>query len=181
MPLGIVSDSEFNAELNNCNTEKQASVKVSDRSGRKPGDLNVPDSLRKIIGEESRINGRRSALELASNFDISSSSVSAYAHGATSTNSYNTPDSGIKQHIAQARERIAKRARSKLNQALYHITPEKLEASKARDLASIAKDMSTIVKDMEPEMGNNELQRPLIIYAPQMLKEEHFETIFLKE
>ena len=135
--MGIVSDSDFNSELDKLNPTQpnggvSAEIKKIER-GRGNGNNAVPDSLRKVIGEESAINGRASALELAKQFDISPSSVSAYDVGAKSTASYDERPN--QSNINKARERIATRARGKLTQALVNLTKEKLVGAKARDLA----------------------------------------------
>ena len=107
MPIGIVSDEDFESELNRISVPKKVvpspvlnpEIVEMDRPGRKEGDVNVPESLRKIIGEEALLNGRQSALGLAKMFDISPASVSAYANGATSTASYNSPNTALVSHI----------------------------------------------------------------------------------
>lgn len=190
MGMGIVSDSEFNSELNklspiesNQSESNQNETKIVDMNkGRGNGNKEVPNSLRKIIGETSEIYGRQEGLELAKQFGISSSSVSAYAHGSSSTSSYDERPNV--DHINQAKDKISKRARNKLLLALSHITQEKLEGSKARDLAGIARDMSAVVKNMEPDnpVGGNTKDSPtFIFYSPQMKKEETFDVIFAKE
>lgn len=176
MPLGIVSDSDFEIELQQSEPKQKADVIPMPTPGRKEGDNNVPDSLRKIIGETSQIDGRQEALALASHFGISPSSVSAYANGSTSTDSMdkrpNLP------HINKAKEVIAKQARNKLRAALNHITNEKLEDSKAVDLASIARSMSGIVKEMEPEEVVEKKDGPsFVVYSPQFKQENHYEII----
>lgn len=196
MAMGIVSDSDFDKELSRISPERNEESKsvknpvitgeVIDVSrGRGEGSTSVPDGLRKIIGEESAINGRQSAIELASQFGLSPSSVSAYANGATSTASYDrTPN---KPFVNDAKIRVSKRARGKLMLALSKITGEKLDGTNARDLASIAKDMSAVVKVMEPETpkspnGDGEGKGPtFIIYSPQFRDERHFETVVVKE
>src|SRR5438552_6906768 len=144
--LGIVSDKDFELELNRSNktsrvnsipsissnttcpegadenshltedNEESLCGKIVEinKPGRRPGDNNVPDSLRKIIGSESIENGRKSSLDLASHFGISPQSASAYSHGSTSTTSYNKPSEGLSNHIQSARERVIKKSRSKL-------------------------------------------------------------------
>lgn len=184
MAMGIVSDDEFDVELGSIKKSIRAPViEVMERPGRAEGDNNIPDSLRKIIGEESEINGRASALALAKSLGVSPSSVSAYSNGATSTATYDTPKGNILTHINKSKERVIAKAEGKLVRALNRITDEKLEATKARDLASIAKDMSQVMKNMEPDKVDDPgIKRPqFIIYAPQFKKEEHFETIMLQE
>ena len=143
----------------------------------------MPDSLRQIIGETNEIEGREAAVKLAKEFGISSSSVSAYANGATSTKSYDTAKASIRDHINRSKERISKKARRNLNLALENITPEKLANAKLRDLSGLAKDMSGIVKDMEPNTNSAEAaNKPqFIFYSPQFKKEEHFDVIVVNE
>jgi hypothetical protein len=196
MPMGIVTDKEFDLEKSKIVTptpsttreESNSSVPITGEimdvnRGRGKGSVEVPNSLRNIIGEESAVNGRQAGIELAQQFGVSPSSVSAYDVGATSTSSYDRrPNQPV---INQAKERIAKRARGKLMSALHHITKDKLESSNAKDLAGIAKDMSAVVRSMEPEKertpseGNN--GPTFVFYAPQFRKEEHFEVVHVKE
>ncbi len=196
MAMGIVSDKEFDSELSHVNTrdksdksreESNSTVPILGEvvdyaKGRQKGSVEVPDSLRKVIGDTQITDGRDQAVELAKQFGISPSSVSAYNVGATSTASYDTtPNQDI---ITKAKDRISKRARGKLMSALRHITDDKLESSKARDLAGIAKDMSAVVKNMEPEgpkaPGNNS-GPTFVFYSPQFRKEESFEVVVAKE
>jgi hypothetical protein len=192
MAMGIVSDIDFLSELSNSSVpvitteqkelEPRAQIIDSPPKGRGENNVEVPNTLRKLIGSEATTNGRESALELASNLGISPSSVSAYSQGATSTASYeDRPNLSL---INQAKERISKRARGKLMLALHHITKEKLVDAKVKDLAGIARDMSAVIKNIEPE--DNSPKNPMggptfIFYSPQFRKEEHFEVIQAKE
>jgi len=186
MPIGVVSDDDFAQELEKLSGSKvvpSTEVVIIEKpsKGRNEGDVNVPDSLRQIIGEEAVLNGRKSALGLAGMFGISPSSVSAYANGATSTKSYDIPSSSISTHISRSRERAIKRASKTLNASLGAISQDKLDYTDAKDLAGIAKDMSVIIKNLEPEkvLPTNDGQpvTQFIVYAPQFRKEESFETI----
>ena len=189
MGMGIVSDSDFDVERRNSNVpvkreESMGRVSPLPTPGRNPGDVNVPDSLRKIIGETSTSDGRQEALALARNFGISDSSVSAYANGSTSTASYDErPNLPV---INSARLRIQTRATKKLHIALSALTSEKIKESKAIEIASIAKAMSAIVKDMEPETPTGDNDRggkgPTFVFmAPPTLKEEIFDVKYVKE
>ncbi len=204
MGMGIVSDSDFAQELNRVSKPEPITTSNSPnitktitgapsivgevldapRPGRTEGATNVPEGLRKLIGEESAINGRQSAVELASQFGLSPSSVSAYANGSTSTASYdrrpNLP------HINDAKVRVQKRARVKLMAALANITGDKLQGTNAKDLSGIAKDMSAVIRNMEPEAdksksGDSENGPKFVIYSPQFRDERHFETVIVKE
>ena len=197
MAIGVVSDDEFDEEMNKSNSSNWSkaikSVPPSEiitpeiveikHKGRQENDVNVPDSLRQVIGETNELEGRKSAIALAKEFGISSSSVSAYANGATSTKTYDTAKSSIIDHINRSKERISKKARRNLNLALENITPEKIAAAKLRDISGIAKDMAGIVKDMEPNTNQTEAaNKPqFVFYSPQFKKEEHFDVIVVKE
>ena len=182
MSIGIVSDLDFESELSRISGDiKKPEVKIGtvvtpEKPGRKPGDNNVPESLRKIIGEESVINGRAEALGLAEMFGVSASSVSAYANGATSTASYDTPSKSLFAHLNKSRARSVKKAQRVLRESLDALTPEKLEHVKARDLAGIAKDMSAIIKNLEPEVpkDDSEKEPQFVVFAPSFIKHEMF-------
>lgn len=199
MPMGIVSDSEFDSALTDVSsnpgdrskkpthareesTPVQTIIMPTPEKGRGVGNIEVPNALRNVIGQTAVTEGRGEALDLAKRFGLSPSAVSAYANGATSTASYEqTPN---KPTINSAKERVAKRARGKLMRALHHITNDKLEVSSAKDLAGIAKDMSAVVKQMEPEQTKSptETNGPtFIFYAPQMKRESDYEVIHIKE
>lgn len=171
MPLGIVSDADFQQEV-----EKSRVIPMQRGRGHNP---NVPDSLRKIIGENAVEEGSKATKEMTQALGISDSSLSAYKQGATSTSSYNNPT--FKPTIDKARDKITKKARSRLLASLNAITPEKLKDEKPRDLAGIAKDMSAIIKNLEPDVNIDRPPQALIIFAPQMVREEKFEVIDVKE
>lgn len=182
MGMGVVDDSEFEKDVINSNAHVPSAV-ISDiiKSGRRPGDMNVPDALRKIIGETSELDSVKDAVDLASHFGISRSSVSAYAQGATSTKTYDeTPN---KKYLNEAKSRVAVRARKRLMSALKHITDDKMQDAKVGELAVVAKSMAGIIKDMEPtpEMERTQNAPQFVIYAPQVRTESHYETIYAKE
>jgi len=195
MPMGIVSDKDFQAELGNLTPcppihpsmipptiEKEPIGIVEDMNkGRSIGGVEVPESLRKLIGDESVVSGRASALELANQFGISPSSVSAYSNGANSTASYD--DQPNLPVINNAKLRIAKKARKRLLISLNALTEDKINSAKVKDISGVAKDMSAIIKNMEPPAPvNNDRGGPtFIFYSPQMRNEKVFDVIHVKE
>jgi len=193
MPIGMVPDDEFEKELERLKGGIKAPPRPSvtgtiidiPSKGRNEGDVNVPDSLRKIIGEEAVISGRASALALAKDMGISPSSVSAYANGATSTTTYNESKPSIIQHINKSRARASKKASRVLVGALDAITQEKLDYTDAKDLAAIAKNMSAVIKDLEPPAESTKVEEgkapQFVIFAPQFRSEQSFETIVVNE
>lgn len=190
MPIGVVSDDDFNIELDRQDKSpvpelKRAQIIDVNRGGRKEGDNNVPEVMRKVIGEESTVNGRSSALQLAKMFDVSPSSVSAYNNGANSTSSYRKKNERLTDHLNKAKLRIASKARKALNNTLDNITEDKLQNANLKDLALVAKSMSGVIKDMSPDdtkNGNVNVNGPsIIMYNPGFTKEDSFETIDLSE
>lgn len=202
MPLGIVSESEFEKELNNSNTPYSNRVnpvtpkhenevltgEVIDPVplGRGKGNVEVPESLRKVISDTHVTDGRKSAVELASYFSISKQSAQAYGkYGSTSLANYDEPDKTekskeISNHLTNTKNRIIKRAHNKLLTALSNITDDKLQSAKIKDVAIVAKAMSGIIKDMEPDSANADAaknQPTFVVYAPRMIKEENYDTI----
>lgn len=181
MAMGIVSDEDFDKQLEQLNNKKEVGKVVDIKRGRGIGDKEVPESLRKIIGDTA-ITDNSEGRKLAEAFDISNSSVSAYKQGATSTSSYNSPDNELAKHVSNVKDRIATKARSKLIAALNGITPKKLEDVKVRELAAIAKDMSAVVKNIEPqvqEKQDNKVQ--FVFFAPHVRKEEEYSVIEMRD
>jgi predicted transcriptional regulator len=194
MAIGIVTQQDFDNELLKLsnrssvekNPEKGPILQVSEigeiqsplSRGRKSNDVNVPESLRSLIAQEHVENGRQSALELAKSFDISSSSVSAYAVGATSTKSYHDKSPALVSSLNKSKLKIVGKARNRLNMALNGITEDKLNGARVRDLASVAKDMSAIIERMEPkEVTQTENQPKFVIFAPSFRDERSYDTI----
>jgi predicted transcriptional regulator len=211
MPLGIVSAEDYERERNTNNKEDISSKEVVSedtsevgvdtditgesvgivgeieriaRVGRGPGNTNVPQSIRRIIGESSVEEGSGAAQAIGRFLGISQSSVSAYCNGATSTATYNRPNEDLVSHLNKTRRKISRRAQGKLFKALGKIDDQSLAGLTALEASSVAKNMSTIVKDMEPDTRNqgNTFNGPVItFYAPQLVREETFEVVHANE
>lgn len=183
MAMGIVSDDMLEKELNNVN-KPQVKIPVvikEPEAGRAKGDNNVPAPLRNLISESAQLDGRAEALKFAREFGISPSSVSAYTSEKTSTSASKT-DTRITKHVTNIKGRLSKKARVVMREALNHITVEKLEDSSATELATVARSMGSIVKDLEPQQTNENVNAPqIVIYAPQVRNEAHFEYIHVQE
>lgn len=177
MPLGIVSEEDFLAEIERSNGIKRNVEIIEDKSGRGSGNVEVPDSLRKIIGEE-KIEGANNQ-ELARAFGISESSASAYAVGATSTASYDKPNKELKRHVDTKRVRLLNKAHNRLSYALNGITPEKLEVAKLTEASAVARDMSAIIKNLEPkeEDSQRDTNVQFNFFVPRMRQETEFEAM----
>lgn len=210
MPMGIVSDSEFQRQIENTvsspilipSTENTDTIPtptnnesnvvdtppvtlegeiVDDtvKQGRKLGDNNVPSGLRSLIAATHHIEGRPAALELAKEFGISSSSVSAYAKGVNSTKNYNDPKNpSIIDFVKTRKARVTKKALRVMTRALDNINDDKLELADAKDLSSIAKDMSAIVGNMSESNNTNGIgnQVNFVLMVPPIKSEESYES-----
>lgn len=178
MPLGIVSDNDFEAELTSISPPKVEFISPNS-PGRSPGDNNVPPSLRKIISD-SAIKGE-SPESIKKAFGTSLSSISAYKNGSTSTASYNSPNSELTSFNQSTRLRISTRAKSRILMAMKHITDDKLKNVKARDLAGIAKDMSHVVKNMEGDSSAGNQNNNFVFVTPQNRSENEFDVIHVSK
>jgi len=180
MSIGIVTESEFTSELEkftpSANKPNQTTIHEQIEHGRNKHDNNVPNELRKSI-QDDVMNGVKSDV-IEKVYGISSSSISAYKHGSTSTKSYHQPNSDLLTNRHDVKLRISSRAKSKLLLAIKHISEDKLQHAKVRDLAGIAKDMSTVVKNMDDNnviTGTN--QQNFIFYAPRNKDSDSYEII----
>lgn len=199
MAMGIVSDEDFEKELNRNGSSEIVFPKVPDslqapvikipgsgnhgEQGRKEGDKNVPDFLRNTIVQDAVENGRASAVDFAASYGISAPSVDAYISGRVSTGNVKGSDKELVDQSRKAKDRIAIRARKRLNLALNHITEDKLADAKLRDIASVAKDMAVIIKQMEPmDSGvekNTNVQ--VVLFAPKVMEESAFPRVMAKD
>lgn len=171
MALGIVSDEDFDKELKDTSANAEHINMNKGRGNRSE----IPEEIREIIAEEA-INGAPAKL-LSEAFGVSESSISAYKNGATSTSSYHEPNEKLQKKNDQVRQNIIGTARSRLLQALDHITPEKMADAKLRDVASVAKDMSAIVANMEPQVSNQNIGAQFVFHVPKQKRESDFEII----
>lgn len=206
MPLGIVSDDDFEVEKNKLGigieSNGQSIAQENDSSefdgkdesfiegtiqeiqrGRGEGSIEVPSQLRALIGISAVEDGNGSARALARTFDVSDSSLSAYKRGATSTASYNEPNEELINKVNQTRLKISKRAQHRLISALQHITPEKLKDAKLRDVAATAQAMSAIIRNIEPQVeskgnGNNV---SFVFFTPKFRPESEYDVITVDE
>lgn len=179
MAMGIVSDADLEKELNNVNRPIARVEEKKERGwngGRKEGDTPIPDTLKKVIGASALEGTPRS--EVAKIFGVSESSVSAYKHGVSSTARWNdSPDKSLNAYMKSKKVEISNRARGTLFSALDKITEDKLEATKAKDLAGIAKDMSAIIRNMEDPEESKNSQTTIVFYSPKEKPEESYEVI----
>lgn len=183
MPMGIVSEEDFIVEQGRLEHSIVPTVEIKDINiGRGKGSTEIPNEVRKIIGEVGVVD-RQGAIAIAASVGISPSSASAYRVGSTSTSSYNDPTKSLGGHVDRVRNRIVKKAKNRLIEALDAITEGKLADAKLSEVSGVARDMSVIVKNMEPEVPKDKgnINNNFILYRPMMKTEDSFETIYSKE
>ena len=184
MSLGIVSDEDFLKEIERMEKSPIPSnplpvIKDINTPGRRPGDIETPEVLRKLIGDTHLTEGRAEALELSRALGVSDSQESSYAKGLTSPRG--NPNNPLNGYLTKRRKNIAVKASKLAVNALNSITDDKLNESSATELAAIAKSAAAIVKDMLPEdkskSDGNSPAVQFIIHAPQITREEKFNVI----
>lgn len=210
MPLGIVSSEDYEKDLGNVSSNQKDIPKQEDLSkdsdeginpesnsiessrpnievlpaiGRGKGNTEVPQAIRKIIGESAIEEGSSAASAIGKFLGISSSSISAYSNGATSTSSYKEGNKDLQSFLTKSRNKIIKRAQGKLYKSLEVIDDEKLDKLTALEASTVARNMSAIVKNLEPDdKRSNTFNGPVItFYAPSIVTEDRFESININE
>ena len=187
MPIGLVSDDEFQKELDRV-SEPKKTIKftkgiVRDAPAKGRGKAKqVPEPLRKLIGASAISDGNQEAKVLAESLGVNSqSSISAYKNGATSTTTYHDPDKGLAKHVKNARLRVTDGALAKLQLALDHITGEKLEDAKVGTIAHVAAQMATVHKNMSEGHAEEGHGVNFVFVTPRQKKEEKYEVIDVHE
>ena len=176
MPMGIVSDEIYQAELNKCPKKEDGTARIESIKRGRGHARETPSILRRIIGETAITETNK---ETANAFGVSESSVSAYKHGANSTSSYNNPEPSLVQHITKRKEKIGKSARIRLMMALKHIDDEKLSQCGVRVLSGVARDMAAVMKDMEPPKQDTPTQQfaQFVFMAPRQKEEKEYPVL----
>ena len=179
MPIGIVSDTEFEEEISGSNPTIESSSRFEDMKTPGRGDTNnTPPVIRKIIGEEASIHGHSAGLEIAKELGISESSVSAYQQGATSTASMDRPDPELIDHIRSARKRVVNNARDTIAACIESINDgDKLQQASIKVASGVARDMASVVKHLEPADEVDTSRTQFVFMVPQMKKESDFAVI----
>ena len=205
MGLGIISDDDFFKELKNSSIDNNTTNTTNNTTS--PDDLldgtvitsnilpmnpqgrhndvnNVPQSLRKILGEEVATNGLSSAMRLADSFGgISQPTLSTYGTGQVSRGIKSNKSDDMYEYVNGRKTKITKRALNKLNLAMSLMDETKLMGCDAKELSTVAKDMAQIVKHMEPSKQVEEIKEAVQFhfYAPQVRNENHYETVVAKD
>src|SRR5690348_6605463 len=155
MPIGIVNKEDYEKEIGN-----KKNVQDDDMPARSGIITNLPDKgrgekletpepIRALIAQEVLSGGM--LRDVAREYNVSQSSVAAYAHGAHSTASYNSPDGKLKKKNNIFKDRIVKRAGRLALTALDAISPDDFRNASLRDKSTVAREMASVVRDMIPD------------------------------
>jgi len=166
MPLGIITEEEFQKELASAPAPLISFV----RRGRNEA-KETPDSIRKIAASLA-IEGVP-AKEIEKEFGLSPSSISAYKNGSHSTSNYNEGNQELRKFVNDKKDEIVRTAHSKISEVLLAITPEKISESSARDNSSIAKDLSVVIKNITPEQEHKP-DVSFVIHVPVQKSERDY-------
>ena len=176
MALGIVSDDIFKQELEKFLPTAIVVQPKKDMRGHYAGQENVPDSIRKVIGDTHLESGFTAGKEMAAMFGLTQEAAQAYKDGKLSRTG--NPAEVLSNHINKTKERIARKAGRLTLSAINAITDEKLAEAKAGELANVARAASSIVKDMTPETESRPAQlTQIVLHAPKMASEDKYQVI----
>lgn len=178
MPLGIISESDYNKEvissLNRITPARSLPIIELDKDKGRNNKSETPDSIRSVIAQEALLGV--SAKEIAREYNVSQSSISAYKKDATSTTSYNKSDKSLRNRNSIFRDRIVRKSSRIALTALDSIDSRDFETASLTDKARVAKEMASIVRDMSGS-DNDESGKPIaqiIIHAPQMRTDKDY-------
>ena len=173
MAMLIVDDEEFELEV--ARSERVTGIVInSHKHGGRGDNDNVSPALREVIAEDA-LSGIP-AKEISKAYGVSASSISAYKNGATSTATYHKPQERLASAVDKTRDKIHRRASSKLLRALTEITDDKLKDSKATDLSTIAANMSRVIEKTSPK-ESNAIQNNIIFVSPTQIHRDNYEVI----
>ena len=171
MKMMVVDDESFDLELmRSSSAAKVVEIAAKGRNGANA----TPESLRKLIANDA-LDGAPIA-EIAEAYGVSSSSVTAYKNGATSTTNYNQGNGELKDFVDVKRDRIKNKAQNKLLLALKHITEDKLKDAKVNDLSTVAANMSRVIDKTTPKT-ESVINNNIVFYSPKQISKENYETL----
>lgn len=181
MPIGIVSQTDYEKEIVNKNIDKDITTParsgiVMDMPDKGRGNkLETPEPIRALVAQE--ILSGVSLRDVAREYNISTSSASAYAHGATSTASYNQLDKKLNKKNNIFKDRIVRKAGRLAITALDSISPDDFRGASLREKSSVAQQMASVVRDMiSDDRPIDDKKVQIVIYAPAMKTVEDYHT-----
>lgn len=139
--------------------------------GRRPGDKNLPEFLKPIVGTAANL---QKSEDVAEAFNISKSQVDQFKEG---NRYFRTPDNELKNQIDKSLGTVQEMAIHRLMKALNILDDKINDEVKATDLSTISKDMSGIVERIRGRSSTNIANAQFIIYAPRQKSLDAYEVI----
>lgn len=200
----IISEEEANARLNNPDNlinsnrrrqeeynkarengsnndaDQEVSIRPVNNGGRREGDTNVPEVIRAAAGLLAQ-SGETSK-DVAQALGISKSSVDQYKEGNTS---YGRPSPKLKSVLQQNIDEIQDKAIKKMLKGIDFMdfeNDDKMKKVSYRDMSNILLNLGKLVdtKLRNEDEGEKETTK-LIVYAPTIKTEQHFQTLEVTE
>jgi hypothetical protein len=164
---------EEDEELLSTNTDV-TTIAPLNNGGRRPGDKNLPDNLRSIIGAVAHLDTTKNTAEA---FGVSTHHVHELKHGMHST--AQGQDDKLVDAINEKLEEPHDIAVKKLAAALTYLDITKLDVNKPKDVVHVAKQLSSIAEQTSPIKKDDPLGdggTRLVVYAPTFKQENKYET-----
>lgn len=164
---GRVEDS---IDLSNERESVTLVVEEKEPLGRKGG--NIPDEVKSAVAILSAHDVPHN--EIARMFGISDSSVSNFANGLDNNR---TPDKELETRIESEREKIERSALEKTMMTLGLIETEDVMMLGAKDKSIVAQNLSKVAANMKDKTVTNDNRVQMIIHAPQVRADYHYQEI----
>lgn len=144
-------------------------------SGRTVGATQIPDALRGIIASHTTLT---SSVQAARDFGISTSAAYSMSQGYRGGMA---PSNNFDQKIIDKRNELldsaADKAMDKMLLAIGLINNDNLKDAKVRDISAVAKDMASIVEKVRAKNDDGKKQGNIVIVAPTLRDESHFQVV----
>lgn len=190
MPLGIVSDSDFESEINNSGVDIINSTVNKNEVTSEPRTSNPSSELiqeenpiitsdvltMKRVGRHNDVNNvpmslrkvlsEEHAVNGFQNAKKLADSLGGLSQPTLSTYGRGQVSNGqsnddMLNYLNGRKTKISKRALNKLNLALSLIDEDKMLGCDVKELSSVAKDMAIVAKQMEPSVKEDEKKDPV--------------------
>lgn len=162
----------------NEDADQMVSIRPVHNGGRREGDSNVPEVLRNVAAILT--NSGETSKSVAQALGVSKSSVDQYKEGNTS---FGRPSKEIKSVLKAQLEIIQDKAIEKMLSGINHIDfddEEKMKKTTMRDVSAILVNLQKLVDPRANEPEKQDSTR-LIVYAPTVRNEQHFEVVETRE
>lgn len=142
-------------------------------SGRREGDVNVPQELRVINGVLANLIGVTGASEITG---VSKGQTSQHAHGR---NGATTPNPELAKAVESKVDKIKDKALDKLMTTLDFLTDDEIQLGKKEGLvkADIATKLAGVADKLTPKQPGGTAVAQVIVYTPRIKDESEYEMI----